>query len=885
MVTHLKRKSLLMQFLLISTIICGLYLLISWISYSPLDNAWSVSGNITSTTLNKLGIIGAWGADLLFSTFGQIAIFIPLALILSPLYWLLTSVGESVNYNYLFIKLFTFSLFIIGLAMMFSILFGYSDDYASGGFIGGIFTAFISSYISTIGAIIIAVILTIIGFYFCFGQSIFDLLTRFYSWVMATEEQKQAVALEKKLAKQQKLAQQETEKKQLEAMLKEEQTNEAEEQKLTDVTQFSPVRPKIIRGEQKREQEKEVNPFSHIKQPVFEPHTPQQSDELETADEPDAPLKVNTQQFIDPAELLSRASLQQATGFSSPFDNEDLPQVHLDDDIPAITPATTILDERETLLGTQLTVKQPEVKQSEPLQSKETKPVYPKGYGNTLVHPLLQQHTKMAKPKTPLPTLNLMEKPPKEHKIITDKEITEISERIEKALADFGVKATVEDVLVGPVVTRYEIQLAPGVKSSKVINIGSDLARALMFKAIRITEVPGKPYLGIETPNSHRETVWLRDIISSNEFLNSQKKLPMALGKNISGQPVVVDMAKMPHLLVAGQTGAGKSVGVNTMILSLLYKLTPEQVRFIMIDPKVVELSIYDNIPHLLTPVVTDMKKAANALRWVVDEMERRYMLLQHLNVRNIEGYNNKIKQAEEMKFPIPDPTWKPGDSMDLLPPPLEHLSYIVVIIDEFSDLIMTQGKQVEEYIIRIGQKARAAGIHLILATQRPSADVITGLIKSNIPSRIAFTVASQIDSRTILDKGGAESLLGRGDMLYSEAGKSIIRVHGAFMTDKDVEQVTNDWRARSRPNYIDAIVRSDESEGQSTSSSDGSDLDPLFDEVVAFVIDSGVTSASGVQRKFSIGFPRAARILDQLEEQGVLSTQDNRGKREILAK
>ncbi|SUT86280.1 DNA translocase FtsK [Actinobacillus ureae] len=514
-------------------------------------------------------------------------------------------------------------------------------------------------------------------------------------------------------------------------------------------------------------------------------------------------------------------------------------------------------------------------------------PNYPKSYGDTLIHPLLQRNHTTEKPTTPLPTIDLLDESPRQTQQITEQEIVETSHRLESALANYGVKATVEDVLVGPVVTRYEIKPAAGVKAAKVVGLASDLSRELMFKAIRITEVvPGKPYMGIETPNKQRETVWLRDVLNSDAFKHSKATLPMALGKDISGEPIVVDMAKMPHLLVAGQTGGGKSVGVNTMILSLLFKLSPEQVRFIMIDPKVVELSIYNDIPHLLIPVVTDMKKAANALRWAVEEMERRYLLVSHLSVRNIEGYNDKIDQAAAMNYPIPDPTWRPSDSMDQLPPALEKLSYIVLIVDEFADLMMSAGKEVEEYIMRIAQKARAVGIHLILATQRPSTDVITGVIKANIPSRIAFTVASQIDSRTILDAGGAEALLGRGDMLYSSAGSpDIIRIHGAFMSDEDVQRVADNWRARGKPQYLESIVASiGESEGSERVSGE-SDLDPLFDEIVEFVIESGVTSISGLQRRFSLGFNRAARIVDQMEAQGILSEQGKNGKREILAR
>ena len=489
----------------------------------------------------------------------------------------------------------------------------------------------------------------------------------------------------------------------------------------------------------------------------------------------------------------------------------------------------------------------------------------------------------MEKPTTPLPTLNLLEEHQPSGQQMTEGEIIATSRRIETALANYGVKATVEDVLVGPVVTRYEIKPAVGVKAAKITSLASDLAREMM-STIRITDVvPGKPYMGIEVPNPHREIVWLRDLIASDEFRYTQAKLPMILGKDLANKPVIMDMVDTPHLLVAGQTGGGKSVGINTMILSLLYKLTPEQVRLIMIDPKQVELSVYNDIPHLLTPVVTDMKKAANALRWAVDEMERRYTLLTHLNVRNITGYNNKIDEAETMGMPIADPSWKEGDSMDKMPPALGKLSSIVLVVDEFADLMMTAGKEVEEYIMRISQKARAIGIHLILATQRPSTDVITGVIKANIPSRIAFTVASPYDSRTILDSIGAENLLGRGDMLYSKAGSpELVRVHGAYMSDDDVVNVADNWKARGKPEYIESILESpaDEEVGETSGSGD---LDERFDEVVAFVQETGITSASGLQRHLRLGFNRAARILDQMEREGILSSPDKRGKREII--
>ena len=371
------------------------------------------------------------------------------------------------------------------------------------------------------------------------------------------------------------------------------------------------------------------------------------------------------------------------------------------------------------------------------------------------------------------------------------------------------------------------------------------------------------------------------------KFRESPSPLTVVLGKDIAGDPVIADLAKMPHLLVAGTTGSGKSVGVNAMILSMLYKATPEEVRFIMIDPKMLELSVYEGIPHLLTEVVTDMKDAANALRWSVNEMERRYKLMSALGVRNLAGYNEKIAQADQMGRPIPDPYWKPGDSMDAEHPTLEKLPYIVVMVDEFADLMMTVGKKVEELIARLAQKARAAGIHLVLATQRPSVDVITGLIKANIPTRIAFTVSSKIDSRTILDQGGAESLLGMGDMLYAGPNSSAAptRVHGAFVRDQEVHAVVQDWKARGRPQYIEGITSDSQAEGGGGGADGGGEeLDPLFDQAVSFVIDKRKASISGVQRQFRIGYNRAARIIEQMEAQGIVSEAGHNGNREVLA-
>ena len=503
-----------------------------------------------------------------------------------------------------------------------------------------------------------------------------------------------------------------------------------------------------------------------------------------------------------------------------------------------------------------------------------------------LIHPLLRRNNKpLPKPTTPLPSLNLLTAPPTTRVEIDHSALNATANLLEKSLSDYRVKARVVDYLPGPVITRFEIELAPGIKAARISTLDRDLARSLSMPSVRVVEViPGKPYVGIELPNKNRQTVYFRDVLDSPQFRNAQSPLTVVLGKDISGQSVVADLAKMPHLLVAGTTGSGKSVGVNAMILSILYKSKPEDVKFIMIDPKMLELSIYEGIPHLLTQVVTDMKDAANALNWCVNEMERRYRLMSALGVRNIAGYNDKIKQAENMGRPIPDPLWKPTDSMDLEMPMLEKLPYIVVMVDEFADLIMAVGKKVEELIARLAQKARAAGIHLVLATQRPSVDVITGLIKANIPTRIAFTVSSKIDSRTILDQMGAESLLGMGDMLYLAPNSSIpIRVHGAFVRDEEVHAVVQDWKARGTPKYIENVTVATDDGENGSSNMFQEERDPLFDQVVDFVVETQRASISSVQRKFRIGYNKAARIVEQMEAEGIISPPSHNGTREVL--
>lgn len=501
-----------------------------------------------------------------------------------------------------------------------------------------------------------------------------------------------------------------------------------------------------------------------------------------------------------------------------------------------------------------------------------------------------------------LPQINLLDPPDKSGATgYSADSLEHLSRLLELKLQDFGITAEVTEVLPGPVVTRFEIQPAPGIKVSRISGLAKDLARSMAVISVRVVEViPGKSVVGIEIPNEKREMVRLSEVISSEAFDRSSSPLTLALGNDIAGIPTVADLARMPHLLVAGTTGSGKSVGINAMLLSLLLKASPDEVKLILIDPKMLELSIYDDIPHLLTPVITDMKDAASGLRWCVGEMERRYKLMAALGVRNIAGYNRKIEDAIKAGNPIVDPLWTfdPStvgwDETEEPPeaPMLEALPYIVVVIDEFADMMMIVGKKVEQLIARIAQKARAAGIHLILATQRPSVDVITGLIKANVPTRIAFQVSSKIDSRTILDQGGAEQLLGHGDMLYLPPGTSVPeRIHGAFVDDHEVHKVVADWKRRGTPSYLSDItdetsVSSIAVPGFDTTDENGDDAesDPLYDEAVAFVLESGKASISSVQRKLRVGYNRAARLIEQMEASGVVSPMSSNGSREILA-
>ncbi|MGV6989473.1 DNA translocase FtsK [Testudinibacter sp. P80/BLE/0925] len=916
-------KHYITEMILGSIALFGVYLIIAWSSYSPYDNAWTVASP-QQGALNKAGAFGAWCIDMLFALFGSIANFLPFVLVISSILLLRNKWRDQFSKGRLVVRLIGFVLLLCGLTALAALLLSNSDTYLAGGVLGGwLIQSFYPSF-GVFGSFMAAFCLTVVGFILSSGMSLVMLLVSAYQWLTAKYEDEEQTQAEDELEPTPMSA---APVEQLDEVILPEsvlrareaaakralETKLAERRQADTADRQSAVAQRVIIGLQPQQPSAPAAADQQAELPLSEnddlPNFAQYQIES-TAELPKVSIASASPvgQTLAPSELsvptldgVAKVSLATAAKQTEVrFDVDDLSSaeetnIDLNDELARQFAAREQqrLDEMQRQAKALNAEKELQVilngaptPEVESTSAVKTTPDY-KPYENSLIHPLLQPKVShKGKPNTPLPSLDLLEQRKAEEQDISREEIDETSAQIEHQLRNFNVKAKVQSVLVGPVVTRYELELEPGTKASKVSGLDTDLARALMFRSIRVAEViPGKPYIGIETPNLRRQTVSLRDVLASSQFKQSNAILPLALGKDISGEPIVVDLAKMPHLLVAGSTGSGKSVGVNSMILSLLYKRKPEEVRFIMIDPKVVELSIYNDIPHLLTEVVTDMKKAANALRWCVDEMERRYQLLSSLYVRNIEGFNGKIDEAEAMNLPIPNPTWRPGDTMDTMPPALEKLSYIVVIVDEFADLLMVAGKQVEELIARLAQKARAVGIHLILATQRPSVDVITGLIKANIPSRIAFTVASKIDSRTILDQGGAEALLGRGDMLYSGQGSSeLIRVHGAFMSDEEVSKVADDWRARGKPQYLDDIVVSQEDENSESAVGAGDDdLDELFDAVTDYVLNSGNTSISSIQRNFKLGFNRAARIVDQMEAQGIVSAASN-GKREILA-
>jgi S-DNA-T family DNA segregation ATPase FtsK/SpoIIIE len=823
--------------LIISTF-AAIFILCALISFDPADPAWSQTGEFRNVK-NITGTAGAWVADILLLSFGWLAYLVPAAIQLFG--YLLFKQPHRIlqlDYTTLALRVIGFALFITSATAISSINFDDIYNFSSGGVVGDVIASAMMPAFNFTGTSILLLCFFFAGLTLLTGVSwvefvdyLGDLVVRGYRYTANYAQgwmQRERIAANPVQADAQ-FNDEPDDYEQSDATL--EQSSEFEQE---PAKSKKPAKQKAITKEQ----------------PTFS--EPQISDDYSPFDELDD-------------------ILDQEIGFSA-----------IDDEPMDTAAALNALDQSQVVEPEKpvTTVVSPARPMPKP------KPAYqPPPTAKEKFEELLDKEP----PPGPLPSLDLLDRPDKAKNPISEEELESVSRLVETKLLDFNVQAKVVGVYPGPVVTRFELDLAPGIKVSKITGLSKDLARSLSAISVRVVEViPGKTYIGIELPNKYREIVRLSEVINAPKFEQNPSPLTMVLGKDIAGQPVCADLGKMPHLLVAGTTGSGKSVGVNVMILSLLYKSGPDDVRMIMIDPKMLELSVYEGIPHLLCEVVTDMKEAANALRWCVGEMERRYKLMSALGVRNLKGYNQKVLEAKEAGYPILDPLFKDTDGMKEGPDELDKLPSIVVVIDEFADMMMIVGKKVEELIARIAQKARAAGIHLVLATQRPSVDVITGLIKANIPTRMAFQVSSKIDSRTILDQQGAENLLGMGDMLYLPPGTSVPeRVHGAFVDDHEVHAVVNDWKARGKPNYIDEILNGDATEdvllpGETSENAD-EESDPLYDEAVAFVIETGKVSVSSVQRKLRVGYNRAARLVEQMETSGIVSSPGHNGARDVL--
>ncbi|KTF08890.1 DNA translocase FtsK [Pseudoalteromonas sp. 10-33] len=812
--------------LIISTF-AAIFILCALISFDPADPSWSQTGEFRNVK-NITGTAGAWVADILLLTFGWLAYLVPAAIQLFG--YLLFKQPHRIlqlDYTTLALRVIGLALFVTSATAISSINFDDIYNFSSGGVVGDVIATAMMPAFNFTGTSILLLCFFFAGLTLLTGVSwvdfvdyLGDLMVRLYRFI--TSYIKGWINRERIAANT--------------------SNDNVDAQFNDDLTEQLEVPVEAKNDAPQKAINKPQTPFTE----------PQISDDYSPFDELDD-------------------ILDQEIGFSA-----------IDDEPMDTAAALNALDQSQVV--------EPEkpvttvVSPARPMP--KAKPAYqPPPTAKEKFEQLLDKEA----PPGPLPSLDLLDRPDKAKNPISQEELDVVSRLVETKLLDFNVQATVVGVYPGPVVTRFELDLAPGIKVSKITGLSKDLARSLSAISVRVVEViPGKTYIGIELPNKHREIVRLSEVINAPKFEQNPSPLTMVLGKDIAGQPVCADLGKMPHLLVAGTTGSGKSVGVNVMILSLLYKSGPDDVRMIMIDPKMLELSVYEGIPHLLCEVVTDMKEAANALRWCVGEMERRYKLMSALGVRNLKGYNQKVLDAKDAGYPIMDPLFKDTDGMKDGPEELEKLPSIVVVIDEFADMMMIVGKKVEELIARIAQKARAAGIHLVLATQRPSVDVITGLIKANIPTRMAFQVSSKIDSRTILDQQGAENLLGMGDMLYLPPGTSVPeRVHGAFVDDHEVHAVVNDWKARAKPNYIDEILNGDATEdillpGEASESAD-EESDPLYDEAVAFVIETGKVSVSSVQRKLRVGYNRAARLVEQMETSGIVSSPGHNGARDVL--
>lgn len=816
----------------IITCTLAVFLLMALLSFHPADPGWSQAG-ISNTVHNLMGSSGAWLADVLLFLFGWLAFSIPFVLFICA-WWLFSHlhVIERVDYLSLALKLVGCCFLLLGFTGLASMNFNDFFTMSAGGVIGDIISAGLVEYFGFVGATLILLAFFSVGFTWLTAISWLDIIDNLGALIVNSSR------------------------------------------KMTNIPKHL---PRIGTSQSEgMNQQRPQNQWSHDNR-NGDPSSFYKNNEQEAADQDfQDGDKANDHDGHRHEKEEGTSGIEITSVRAEP---EPDPTQRYDADIKI---PQQIFDPAPQSNADEHRTDEHQDTESE-ARSKTTKTAPPSS---------VSKHEQVVGSSSTvgLPSFDLLERAGDKSHPITAEELDAAARLVELKLSDFGVDAKVTDVLPGPVITRFELELAPGVKVSKITALAKDLARSLLATAVRVVEViPGKSVIGIELPNKNREVVRLSEVLSCEDFQKSNSHLTMVLGADISGEPVVVDLGKMPHLLVAGTTGSGKSVGVNVMILSLLYKSTPDEVRLIMIDPKMLELSVYEGIPHLLAEVVTDMKQAANALRWCVGEMERRYRLMSALGVRNLKGFNQKISDARANGQPVVDPLWNPAESMETSAPELDKLPSIVVVVDEFADMIMIVGKKVEELIARIAQKARAAGIHLILATQRPSVDVITGLIKANIPTRIAFQVSSKVDSRTILDQQGAESLLGMGDMLYQPPGTSITtRVHGAFVDDHEVHAVVADWKKRGAPQYIDEILDGEAAEavllpGEQPEGGD-QELDALYDEVVASVLESRKVSVSSVQRKFRIGYNRAARLVEQMEQSGVVTPAGHNGNREVIA-
>ncbi|MGS0674227.1 DNA translocase FtsK 4TM domain-containing protein [Shewanella sp. 30m-9] len=839
-----------------SLIVCCMlatYVLIALSSFHSSDPGWSQS-NFSGEINNLTGAVGAWLADVLFYFFGYCAYIIPIIIALTG--WLLfkrTHKLLEIDYFSVGLRLIGFLLIVFSLAALASMNANGLYGFSAGGVAGDVIGQAMLPYFNKLGTTLLLLCFVGAGFTLLTGiswltvieltgyatiwlfKNLRDLPNKFKPELGDTEDTRGFMSVVERF--------------------KERRNRQTDD----DSHEYEDVDEDGIEHDEFDSQQKAQNSNSKI---VGRELTPQPRVKPKVIEPQFNTPKANEPQLTEADS--HHATLADEPRISAPWVNESCDEIESIDfnnnaSSGAVNAVKRIEDDKAKIVDGIVVLPGQAIEQER-------------------------------QPMAPLPSISLLDVPNRKTNPISQEELEQIGKLVEVKLADFNITANVVGVYPGPVVTRFELELAPGIKASKITNLSKDLARSLLAENVRVVEViPGKAYVGLELPNKFRETVFMRDVLDCEDFRDDPSHLSMVLGADIGGKPVVVDLGKMPHLLVAGTTGSGKSVGVNVMITSLLYKSGPDDVRFIMIDPKMLELSVYEGIPHLLCEVVTDMKEAANALRWCVGEMERRYKLMSALGVRNLKGYNAKIKQAKESGQPVHDPLWKSSDSMEPEAPELDKLPSIVVVVDEFADMMMIVGKKVEELIARIAQKARAAGIHLILATQRPSVDVITGLIKANIPTRMAFQVSSRIDSRTILDQQGAETLLGMGDMLYLPPGTSVpIRVHGAFIDDHEVHKVVADWHARGKPQYIEDILQGS-AEGEQVllpgeASDSEEEMDALYDDAVAFVTQTRRGSISSVQRKFKIGYNRAARIIEQMELQGVVSAQGHNGNREVLA-